>query len=392
MLASKVHESIHFLDDYILKSEFRGYDPYDVLNSPFLGSLGCRNNLVGVAFIQIGRNLPVLPRLLLRMHPVANAKTSALLARAYLLLFKYTQQQKYLDSALSCLDWLISHRSPGFNNACWGYSFPWATMHGFVPRESPNTVCTAFVAHALLDAYDLLGKRAYLTLACSACDFLLQDVLRFEYKNDEVFCFGYTTRLPITPVHNANLLACSVISRVGAATHNIALTQTIMPALKFTLNQQNADGSWYYLGNYSGRGNMIDNFHTGFNLEALRMIQKYAAVNLQTNIDRGQQFYETQLFDPNGQPYRKIGKRFPVDIRDAAELLIVLGQLGELVPFQQVLLQHVLNWTFDHMRIEKGYFGYQRWPKFLQPGIYLRWQAWMLLAMANILPLVEVDN
>jgi hypothetical protein len=377
-------EAIGIMDRIIGQLDFRGYDPYDALNSPILFWLARRSRWAGVAFTQVFRFLPFNVRPVLGISQLANAKTMALLARAYLKLPAYSQNAGYQGRARSCLDWLDAHRSPGFVNACWGYPFPWCTVRQFLERDAPSVVCTSFVAHAFLDAYEAWGEARCLAVARSACDFILSDCPRIA--RGESYCFSYTPFGEL-PVHNANLLGVSVLGRVYRHTGEAALRDAALPALRYTLSDQNEDGSWYYHGPYPDRDGTIDNFHTGFVLECLRRFQADTGCDVSKAIARGQMFYERCFFDPNGAPWRKIRRQYPVDIRDAAELLVVLGQLGTLSNLQRNLLERVLAWTLRTMYDRRGYFYFLRWRSWGYSPLYLRWQAWMLWGLANVLPL-----
>ena len=47
----------------------------------------------------------------------------------------------------------------------------------------------------------------------------------------------------------------------------------------------------------------------------------------------------------------------------------------------------VYEWAMKHMWDEKGYFYYQSLPSYKVKISYMRWsQAWMLLALATLLP------
>jgi hypothetical protein len=106
-------------------------------------------------------------------------------------------------------------------------------------------------------------------------------------------------------------------------------------------------------------------------------------------VERGQAFYELRFFDANGTPWRKVGQQYPVDIRAPAEFLVVIGQLKRLNESQCNLLENVLQWTLRYMQHRNGYFYFLRWRNWGYSPMYLRWQAWMLWGLANVLPFYE---
>jgi len=69
---------------------------------------------------------------------------------------KYLQKIKYIISILDKI------KSNGYSGYCWGYNFDWQGRAGFTPKGTPTIVNTAFIAHAFLDAYELLREERLL--------------------------------------------------------------------------------------------------------------------------------------------------------------------------------------------------------------------------------------
>jgi len=67
-------------------------------------------------------------------------------------------------------------------------------------------------------------------------------------------------------VHNANLLACSAVVRTSAL-RDEPLDERVAAAVATSAEAQRADGSWAYSA--GPVGDWVDNFHTGYVLEAL---------------------------------------------------------------------------------------------------------------------------
>ena len=150
---------------------------------------------------------PRLSRTLYRIKPAYNAKAMALFARGYLNLYRASGKENYLDKARYCLTWLTENPSRGYSGYCWGYPFDWQSLI-FIPRGTPSGVVTSQVAHAFIDAYEILHEKRYLDIAKSCCSFILHD-LKKDIINSESLCFSYTP-IDTYHVHNANLWAASV--------------------------------------------------------------------------------------------------------------------------------------------------------------------------------------
>ena len=74
----QLEEAIRTLDEIVRQADFKGHDPYDVLNSPPLLWLARRNRWLGVALTQAFRFLPINLRPVLGIPKLVNAKTMAL--------------------------------------------------------------------------------------------------------------------------------------------------------------------------------------------------------------------------------------------------------------------------------------------------------------------------
>ncbi len=164
-------------------------------------------------------------------------------------------------------------RSPGFDEPCWGYHFDVETRYFFYSRETPNTIATAFAAHGLLDAAerraDSTGERA-LALAVGAGEFFLRRIEATAPGAGTPGAFlGYFPG-DRTPIHNASLLGASVLARLAARDPGREdFAQRARDAVAYAVAMQRPDGSWPYSEGPDGMGDWVDNFHTGYVLDAL---------------------------------------------------------------------------------------------------------------------------
>ena len=99
-------------------------------------------------------------------------------------------------------------------------------------------------------------------------------------------------------VHNANLLACSVVVRT-AALRDEPLDERVAAAVATSVEAQRADGSWAYSA--GPVGDWVDNFHTGYVLESLGHCTALVE-GLEPALERGFDYWERELFLPTGEP------------------------------------------------------------------------------------------
>ena len=132
---------------------------------------------------------------------------------------------------------------------------------------------------------------------------------------------------------------------------------------------------------------MDRNFHTGYNLGALRDINEFLETReFEPQIKRGFEFYRTHFFREDGAPRYFHDRTYPIDVHCVAQSIITLLAFRDLHPTGVPLAYSVLQWAMDHMWDERGFFYY----RVLRVGTirtsYMRWsQAWMLLALATLL-------
>jgi hypothetical protein len=296
---------------------------------------------------------------------------------------------------------------------CWGYSFPWQTRTLLVPRGAPNIVATTFVANALLDLYQLelsqkvTGNRQQETGNCEPStgsrelvtnnDLLAMGISAAEYLANELFwetgpsVAGFSYPLPglKTPVHNANFLGAALLCRIDRLTGGKRFQGMAVKVARYSASRQGQDGSWEY-----GEGSTqawVDNFHTGYNLCALREIGANCGTEeFEPVVRKGFEFYRKNFFREDGAPKYYWNSVYPLDIHSVAQSIITLMKFKNLDPVSADLARLVFNWAVTDMWDKRGYFYYQVSPCYKNRISYMRWsQAWMLLALSTLL---ETDN
>lgn len=252
----------------------------------------------------------------------------------------------------------------------------------FQPKGTPSVVVTSYVTNALLDAYEILGDKELLETGISAKDFILNDLHR-TYDGNGDFCFSYSP-LDETSVFNASLLGSKTLARIYSITNEEALAEEAKKSVQFSINYQHTDGSWAY-GTLPYH-QWIDNFHTGFNLEALADYQKYTKdESFHENIEKGLEYYLNHFFTEEGIPKYFNNSTYPVDIHCPAQLPITLSKTGAFQS-QLELIDRVLNWTIQNLQSPEGYFYFRAGKNFKTKIPYIRWaQAWMFLALSTYL-------
>ena len=367
---------------YCQQKNWSGYDPYDALNSKIFNRLPFLNfRLFRLSLTQLLKRSPINVRPLLLVPKMQNPKALALFLMSFVKLSKLglLPDKQLIDNMQKRL---MALRSTDTHYWCWGYSFPWQTRTLLVPRYAPNLVCTTFVANAMLDAYQEDNDPQWLEMAVSAAEYVLNDLY---WEDGKVACFAYPTPLARSRVHNANFLGAALLCKVYALTGKDKFLHPAMKVARYSTAGQNKNGSWDYGENSTQR--WVDNFHTGYNLCALKDIGRYAGTKeFENHVRLGMQFYRDHFFREDGAPKYFHNRTYPIDSHSVAQSVITLLNLKEICQNTTELAVSVFEWSMNNMRDTKGYFYYQAYPGLKIRTSYMRWtQAWMLLALSTLL-------
>ena len=370
------------LFDYCKSHKWAGYDPYDALNSklfflfPFLN-----NRIPRIVFTQVLKRIPVNIRPLLLIPKTQNPKALGLFISAIINLSKIG----LVDHSIHTQDIvanLSKLRGKNEKEWCWGYSFPWQTKKYLVPRWSPNLVCTTFIANGLIDLYDHTGDEEYLRIAKSAASY----VRSLSWTNGKgVFGFSYPLRRIKTVIHNANFLASALLCRIDRAYDTSLYTDIALNAARYSASRQRHDGSWYY-GELSSQ-DWVDNFHTGYNLCALKAISEYLGTDeFYPVLQKGFSYYLNNFFDSDNVPKYFDTHIYPIDGHCVAQSILTLVDFKSYDTGNIKKAYSVFKWALTNLSNSNGYFYYQINPNYRSRISYMRWtQAWMLLALTTLL-------
>lgn len=371
--------SLARLRGWIEAEGFRGYDPYDALNSPLLRTVTLGLKYPRIAATQLLRRLPFNIRPLLGIRKEYNPKGLGLFYWGYVRLQALEGRPEDLETAGRLLDLLEGCRSPAVSGNAWGYNFPWQSRAFSIPRWTPTIVNSAFIGHALIDGWRLTGQQRALDLALPIAEFILRDLNRTG--SDEAFCFSYTP-LDHTVIHNASLLGASFLARLHGITGDDEQRRAAMAALRWSLERQRDDGSWLHAETSYQR--WIDSFHTGFNLQSLLyFLQEGWWEEARDGFVRGTDFYRTSFFLEDGTPKYYHDRLWPIDIHAPSQAVVFFSMMGGTY---RRFAGHLLSWMIGNMQDGKGYFHFRITPRGSNRIPYMRWsQAWAFNALTAYL-------
>lgn len=392
----KVINSFRLLKEYCENEGFKGWDPYDGLNSKVFQALPFlkKSAICRLVVIQGFKRCPVNLRRLALVPKEYNAKGIGLFLSGYCNLYNAVKANPKLAESLGSPDslksrinelaeLLISLQSKGYSGACWGYNFDWQARRLFLfPKFTPTVVASNFCATALMEAYEITREKRFLEIALSAAHFVINDLHRTEYKDG--FLFSYSPLQGNDTVFNASLLGSRLLSFCYKYTGNEEYCELAEQSIKACCSGQKPNGAWVY--GMLPVQSWVDSFHTGYNLDALIAYQELTGDNkYRKYIEKGFEYYIQNFFEANGMPKYYDNRTCPIDIHCPGQLLVTLARLHKIEEYKEIA-EKVIDWTIRNMQDRKGYFYYQ-----LKPGIsskisYMRWSnAFIFNAMSHYL-------
>lgn len=379
------------LKAYCEQEAYKGWDPYDGLNSRLFNAIPglSKSRLARLAWIQAFKRSPVNLRRLTGVKKEYNPKALGLFLSGYCTLYTMDPKQEYLEQIRFFVAKIEALKSRGWSGACWGYNFDWQARAFFQPKQTPTVVASVFIASALLDAYEITKEEGLLQTARSTCDFILKDLNRTTGEKGD-FAFSYSP-LDKSVVFNASLLGSRLLARVYSYTKELLLMEEAKKSVVFCCRYQQANGAWAY-GTLPFH-QWIDNFHTGYNLECIQDYMKYTGDHaFEAYVKKGYDYYIKTFFTAEGVPCYYSNSVYPVDVHAPAQMVVTVAKLGTYRQ-DKAVVDKVMHWTVKHMRSEKGYFYYQVNKHFSSKIPYMRWaQAWMFYALTTYLKLEKNEQ
>jgi len=345
--------------------DWKGYDPYDGLNTPFAPYLTLGTRIGRRVLTQAVKLSPVNLRTALRIAPAWNAKAIALVASGYARLWAAHGDENARTQARRWLTWLVE-ASTADTGLGWGYHFDVQTRFFSYRSGTPNVIATSFAAHALLDGHELLGDPEWSEAASRASDFLVTSLLQEDADR------SYFRYLPVERelVHNANLLGCSVLARTSLLTGRDDLPAIVRRAIECSVEAQRPDGSWPYAEG-DGHG-WVDNFHTAYVLEALVHCEPVAP-ELRPVLSRGFDYWERALFLPDGTPKYYAGRTLPIDSHNYAQAIETWLAVSEWRQEALSLAERAAGQLVDRMLTPAGHVAFQRRRLWTSTVPFVRW-------------------
>ena len=381
--SSSLTQAVETLRTWIESRQFAGYEPFDLLNSPYLSAAWARKTLPAVLLIQAGKRFAGLRvRQALKIPPSPNPKALGLCLSAYCDL---AQAGHGVSAEAAWLkNELIRLRSPHEADYCWGYDWNYVSLRGpRLPAFAPNCIASYFCGTAMMEMHKVFADSEALEIAESVARFLTTRLHR-SFESAEEVCFSYTPN-DKTLIYNSSALTAVFLARIGSLRENQEYLSLAHKAMVFLQRSQLESGGWYY--GRLRRQRWIDGFHTSYNVCAL--LDYLRITGDRTFKDAmllGHRYYQTNFFTGEGAPKYFHDRTFPIDIHACSQAILHFIAFISIDPQALELAQRTFRWTMKNMAAPDGAFYYQRHRYWTNRTPYMRWgQAWMLCALAKLL-------
>lgn len=378
----KIENSLNKLEKWVEDHNYKGYDPADGLTS-YLRPLTFSNLLLDRILQQLIWRSPINIRPLLGVKPLDSNIARGYMAWGYLNRYKTTGDEKYRYKAETCLDWLKVNKAPGYKDYSWGKMFDFASRGGRQNKFEPITIWTSLIGFAFLEAYESTKDKKHLEVAESICNWILSIP---RNRTTTGLCLNYTAKGEVNCViHNQSMVGAAMLAKTYKHTCNKDFLEVASAAMEYSCTRQQPDGSWFY-----GEAPMyhwIDNFHTGYNLDALKCyMENTGDKTYKNNLKIGFDFYKNNFFEINGRPKYYHNRAYPIDSQCISQSIETLANFSEYDHEALYLSERVANWAIDNMQDNTGYFYYAKYPLLTLKVPLIHWaQATTYKALALLL-------
>lgn len=291
-------------------------------------------------------------------HPTRFPIADANYAMGFAFLFQVTNDERHLRRAIHFLNELKKSRSPGFTEYCWGYPYDWVTRNGMIRSQTPVITTTPYCYEAFLQVTEVLESENRGSRTEDGPDSLaeyheiLESIARHAAFDIKDFFVGENgSSCSYTPfdkggVINAAAYRSFLLTSASQVFNEEEYWLTAERNLNFVLDNQNADGSWYYA--VDGVRDFVDHYHTCFVMKALAKIHTLTGHTATLEaLRKGVSYYLENLFDEDGlpKPFSKAPRLtvYKRELYDCAECINLCLLLRDRFPALETTLENVVE-------------------------------------------------
>jgi hypothetical protein len=299
-----------------------------------------------------------------RRFPIADAHY----AMGYAFLDAATENGAHFQRAIHFLNELKKSRCADFEDYCWGYPFDWVTRNGTIRAQTPLITTTPYVYEAFLQVLEMSNREAtpYLDPLFgregegmgrqNEWKGILESIVRHacndikDFKTSETASSCSYSPFDRGGVINAAAYRAGMLTSAAKVLDRQDCWSIAERNLNFVLENQNADGSWFYA--VDGVRDFVDHFHTCFVMKALAKIHALTGHKKTLEaLSKGIEYYLANLFAEDGlpRPFAKaprltVYKRELYDCAECINLCLLLrDRFPELNPTLETVVGGILK-------------------------------------------------
>jgi hypothetical protein len=304
-----------------------------------------RHRLIGMAAVApmvfCEAFLPAARRLF--HHPMRFPIADAHYAMGFAFLYQATGDSSQLENAVHFLTELERSRCSQFKEYCWGYEFDWVWRGGTIKRQTPLITTTPYSYEAFLHMCQVQPRGEWKLILESIARHAATDIKDFPTSDTASSC-SYTP-FDEGRVLNASAYRAFLLTSASKVFSNEDYWRIADRNLNFVLENQNADGSWFYA--VDGARDFIDHFHTCFVMKALTKIHSLTGdAEILEALTKGVSYYLNNLFDEDGlpKPFSKAPRLtvYKRELYDCAECINLCLLLRDRFPQLEATLEKVV--------------------------------------------------
>lgn len=371
------------LDELLRQSAYRGWDPFDLSNSPLLTRIPNGWWLPQLVLSKAGSRLVTdRGRRLLRVPRIEDPKIYACAYFGY----RFGGGADFRRRAEEMVDRLAALATPQHGGLrAWGYDYVWATRgSGVNPRGASTIVPGAFAALTLMHHAVDTSDRRHMEVMEEALDHY---AVHHVCRGDSGLFLGYFQN-GTANTHNANLLGCAALTLGAGVLDRPDWLELAAEAATTTVLSVHDGGYLPYTDQPSG--DWIDCFH---HLYVIACVQAVARANphvdvvlFEDAIARMWAFARARFIRDDGLVNHSPDRLYPIDPHNYAAVAIfsVMSGEGTGLPtgYGANLLRRLDTLMWDR---DREAYAYKRHARHTDRRLFLRWtQAWMFAALAVV--------
>ena len=373
-----IDEVIAHCEDYIVKRDYRSYDPFDALTNKYINLLTRKSDLLRRLAIQINSKSPV------DLHWTGMKQMVHTKTLSDLLWYNALNPASPAAKVDHFFEWLMKQRSAkGYG---WGLNFPYTSRFINADAAMPNLYNTINSGIAICYAAGRLNAsnhKVAVTAINSVFDFMEQELGYVSEPGKGWYLYYPGQKYPTYNVNALTLYFFALGKSLGLL-NRPEIDSRINDLIELLCSEQEADGSWHY--SRSAKGGWVDGFHTGFILESLAVAYKsgWKSDKLEASLKKGWNFFIEVMFTKDGYPkYFSGSDKYPIEAQNCAQAIQTLANMGKWLGWEnKPLLKQTIEHTMNNLYDKRGFFYHKKTKYVTYKTPYLRWSVTpMILAL-----------